>query len=108
MEGPAGSLEGQPAVLEETADVRLRLAHQLFVLDVQHLAGQHRVPVIHERQITPIVATQVVEVVAEGLPLREVLLEGAKARIHRMPARVDDRRIRQDGMDESDMAEIIG
>ena len=59
-------------------------------------------------QVAAVVAPEVVQVVAEGLPLGEVLLEGAEAGIHRMPAHVDDEGMRQDGVDQADVAEVIG
>ena len=77
-------------------------------LQMQHLAGQHRVPVIHEAQVAAIVAAQILEVVAEGLTFGEVLLVGAEARIHRMAAHVDDGRVRQHRVDEADVAEVVG
>ena len=108
MKAKAGRLEGQLTVLEQTADVPLRITHQLLVPQVQDLTGQHRVPVIHERQVAAVVAAEVVQVVAEGLPVREVLLEGAEARVQRMPARIDDGRVWQDRVDQAHVTEIVG
>src|ERR1700730_5299486 len=108
VKGNAGGFEGQPAMLEQAADASLRIAHQLLVLQVQHLAGEHRVPVIHERQIAAVVATEILEVGAEGLSHGEVLLEGAEARIHGMTAGVDNGRVRQDRVDQADVTEVIG
>src|SRR2546427_218614 len=79
MKREAGRFERKSAVREQAADVRLGIPHKLLVLQVQHLAGQHAIPVIHERQIAMVIAAQIPEVVAERLSLREVLLEGAEA-----------------------------
>src|SRR5215472_7404753 len=100
MEGETGGLEWQTAMLEQAADARFRCAHQIFVLEVQHLAGEHRIPVIHERKVAAVVATEILEVVAEGLADRKVLLEAGEARVHGMPPGVDDGGLRQDGVDE--------
>ena len=86
----------------------VRLSHEFLVLNSQHLARQHRVPVVHERQIAAVVATEVCQVVAEGLPFGKVLLEGTEARIHRVPARVDEGGAWKDGVNQADVAEIIG
>ena len=57
MKREARGLELQPAMGQQAADVRLRIAYQFFVTQMQHLAGQHRVPMVHEAQVTPVVAT---------------------------------------------------
>ena len=108
MKIEAGGFEGKPAMIQQAADVRFRVANQVLVLKVQYLAGQDRVPVVHERQIAAIVAPQIVEGVAEGLALGKVLFEGAETAIHGMAAGVDDGRARQHGVDQTDMAEVIG
>src|SRR6516225_8764111 len=97
VEAEAGRLKWQPAMLEQPPDVRLRFPHQLLILNVQHPARQHRVPVVHEREIAAVKASEGGELVAESLPLGEVLLERAEARVHRMTSRIDDGGARQDG-----------
>ena len=92
---------------EQATDKYLRVAYQLFVLQVQDLSGQHFIPVLHEAKVAAVVPSEILEVVAEGLALGEVLLVGAEARIHRVTAHVDDDGLRQDGMDEPDVAEIV-
>src|SRR5207302_1879800 len=81
---------------------------EVLVLNMQHLAWQYGVPVVHERQIAAVVTPKVVEVVAEGLSLGEVLLEGAETAIHGMAACVDDGRGRQDRVNEPHVAEVVG
>ena len=91
VESEAGGLEVEAAVLKQPPDVRLGIAHQLLVPHMQHLAGQHLVPVVHEAQIAAVVAAQILQVVAEGLALGKMLLEGAEAGVHRVAADIDDR-----------------
>ncbi len=79
-------------------------SHQILVLYTHHLAGQHGVPVIHQRQIAPVVPPEIIEVITERLSLGEVLLEEAQAAIHRVPARVNDDGVRQNHLDQADMA----
>ncbi len=93
---------------EQTADHGLRRAHQLFIGDVQHLAGEHRIPMIHDGQILPIVAAETLEVVGERLSGGETLFEAAEARIHRVTSHVDDGRPRQHGVNQADMHEVVG
>ena len=81
-------------MIEKTADVGLRIADQVFVLNMQHLSGQHGIPMVHERQVAAVVTPEVGQVVAESLPLREVLFEIAETTVHGMPASVDDGRPR--------------
>jgi len=93
---------------QQAADVCLRIAYQLLILQMHDFAGQHFVPVIHERKVRAVVPAEIVKVVTEGLPFRKVLLVGAEARIHRVASRVDNGGVRQDRLSEPDMAEIIG
>ena len=83
------------------------LADQLLVAQMQHFAGQHLVPVVHEAQIAAIVAPQILQVVAEGLAFGEMLLVGAEAGVHRVAAHIDDDRPRQNGVDQAHVAEIV-
>ena len=108
VKGQARRFEGQPAVLKQPADIRLRIAHELLVLNTQHLTRQHCIPVVHKGQVAAVVTAKVAKVVAEGLPFGKILLEGTEARIHRMTTGVNDSRLRQDCVDETDMAEVIG
>jgi hypothetical protein len=92
---------------QQAADVFLRIAYQRRIPQMQGFSGQHRVAVIHERQLATVVPTQIIQVITEGLPFGKVLLESAETRIHRVTPHVDDGGIRQDRPDESDLTEII-
>src|SRR5450755_2985265 len=85
-----GRLEREPALIEEAPDMDLGVAHQILVLHMHDLSRQLRVPVIHQRQIAAVITPEVAKVVAESLSVGEVLLEGAEAAIHGMPACIDD------------------
>jgi len=61
---------------------------------------QHLVPMVHETQVAAIIARQIIEVVAEGLAFREVLLVGAETSVHRVAAHVDDGGVRQHGVNQ--------
>src|ERR1700722_12818348 len=65
------------------------------------------IPVAHGVEIAPIVAPQVLEIVAEGLALREMLLVSTEASVHGVTPHVDDDGVRQHAMDEPDVAEVI-
>ena len=105
--GTPGS-KSRPQCASSRRICSLGLAHHVLVLHVQHLARQHGLPVVHKRQIAAVVASQIIEAVAEGLARGEMLLEGAEAGVHRMATGVDDGGVRQDRLDEADVAEIVG
>src|ERR1700687_4463916 len=63
MEAEAGRLERQAAMREQAANVRLRIADQILVLQMHDFAGQHIVPMIHELKIAAKVAAEIAEVV---------------------------------------------
>jgi hypothetical protein len=108
MEAQAGRFERQAAVRQQAADVCLRIAYQLLILQMHDSAGQDFVPVIHERKVRAVVPAEMVKVVTERLSFREVLLVGAEARIDRVASRVDNGGVRQNRLNERDMAEIVG
>src|SRR5579871_1151274 len=108
MEIEAGRLKVESAVLEQAANIRFRVKHESLVLEVQHPARQNRVPMIHQREIATVIAGEVLQMVAEGLALGEILLEGAEACIHRMATRIDHGRVGKDRVNQSDMTEVVG
>src|ERR1035441_9722356 len=77
MKAQAPWLEIESAMRQHRAYHCFRRADQFFVRDVQHLAGQHGIPVVHHGEILPIVAAESREIVGKGLARREALLEAA-------------------------------
>ena len=73
----------------------------------QHNAAWNFSQFLHGEQGAMVCAAKIVEVVGEGLSLREVLLESREAGAERVPARIDDFCLRQDHMDQADMIEIV-
>jgi hypothetical protein len=61
----------------------------------------------HQLDVVAVVAADVVEAIAEGLPAREVLLEAREAACQRVPPRVDDLRVRQREVDQADVREVV-
>ena len=45
MKIEAGGFEGKPAMIQQAADVRFRVANQVLVLNMQHFAGQDGIPI---------------------------------------------------------------
>ena len=107
VEVHAGLFEGQAAMVENTADFAFEIGHDILMLNAQDLAGQHRVPMVHQVDIAAIIVPDILQAVAELLAFGEELLEAGKTAGHRLAARIDDLRIRQDQMDEPDMPEIV-
>src|SRR5882757_793336 len=58
--------------------------------------------------VVPVVVTDVLEVIAEPDTRLEMLLEVGKTTAERRAPRVDDPRVRQDQVDQSDVEEIAG
>ena len=61
----------------------------------------------HELDVVAVVAADLGEVVGEILAAREMLLEAGEAAAERMPARIDDLRVRQHQVDEPDVREVV-
>ena len=55
VEAQAGLLERQPAMREDAPHLRLEVADGVLVVHVEHLAGQHAVPVPHGFVVLPVV-----------------------------------------------------
>ena len=108
VESKRRRLKLQTAEIKQPAHLGFRVADQLLVVHGQHPAGQRGPPVIHHVQISPVVATQVLQIVRKGLTFGEELLVGAETGIHGMTARIDEYRVRQDQLDEAQMPEIVG
>lgn len=62
---------------------------------------------VHQVDIAAIVMANLFQTVSEFLPFREQLFEARPATVQRMTAGIDDFRIWQDEMNESEMAEIV-
>src|SRR5262249_26847527 len=85
----------------------LEVLDQFLVLYAQHTARQHAIPVLHDLDVDPVAAPDVFEAVREFLAVREQLAEVAEAAVHRVAARVDDARIRQDQVDQRSVPEVV-
>src|ERR1700692_1242155 len=77
------------------------------MVHAQDLPGEHGVPVLHELNIAPIIAGDVVKTVRKLLAASEKLLEITEAAGHRLASRVDDLRVRQNKVDEADVAKVV-
>ncbi len=91
----------------------LEILDHVLVPNPQHArrrfpGRQHLIPVPHEVEIGPVVAGDVIDAVGEFLiGGAEQLLEIAEATGHGLTAHVDDRRVRQDQVDQADMPEVV-
>src|SRR6202021_2862947 len=108
VEGEAGGARVQSAMGEQAPDLRLWIEHQVLVAHMQQPARQDLVPMVHEPQIAAVIAAEVPEVVAEGLAFGKILLERLEAGAHRVAAHIDEGGPRQHGVNQAQMAEIIG
>ena len=79
----------------------------VLVEDAVHAAGLRRVEMRHQPNVIAVVASEVLERVAEVLTTREMLLESGQAARERMPARIDDLRVRQHEPDQADVHEVV-
>ena len=61
--------KGQTAVVEHPTHLTLQVAHNLLVIDLQNVTGQHGLPMVHQRHIIAVVTAQVVKVITKLLPL---------------------------------------
>src|ERR1700722_5928349 len=102
-----GRLEVQSAEIEEPAHVGFEILDHILVIDTEHFPRQRLVPVLHQVEIRPVVPRDVRDAIGELLSVGKQLLEIAEAAGHRFTARVDDPRVRQHQMDETDMPEVI-
>src|SRR3984885_13927045 len=100
-------LEVEAAEIEYAPHVPLEGVHHILVLDAQHSAGKHCIPVPHEPLVDRIVAGDVFDAVGEFLTGSEELLEIREAASHRLAPRVDDPSIRKHQVNEADVAKII-
>ncbi len=76
-------------------------------MDSQHFARQRLVPMLHQLEVSAVVAADIFDAVGELLPTREQLLEVPEAAGHGLTARVDDLRIRVHEVDKTDVPEIV-
>ena len=107
MELDAGRLEGQGAEVEQAAHLAFEIVHHVFVLNAQHEAGQHVVPVVHQLHVLPVVVADFAQAVGELLAFAEQLLEAAEAARQRMSAGVDHLGVGQDELDQADVEEVV-
>src|SRR6266513_3023542 len=103
----ATRFELELAEFEEALHVPFEIVHHVFVLDPQDPAGKHVIPMRHELHIHPIIAGDVFDAVGELLPGSEQLLIVAEAAGDCVSARVDDLGVRQDQMNETEMAKVV-
>ena len=97
----------EAAEIQYPADVTLEVLNHVLMLHAQDLPGEYGVPVLHEFNIAPIIAAYVVKTVRKLLTAGEKLLEITEATSHRLASRVDDLRIRQNEVNETDVAEVV-
>src|SRR5262249_48006294 len=107
VELDTGPFECKAAKFEDAADVSLEIFHDVLVPDSQYPPGEHRVPVLHEREIGPVVAGNICNAVSELLSARKQLLQVAKAARHRLTPHINDFCVRQHKMNKTDVAEVV-
>src|SRR5437763_12333747 len=103
----AGGLERQSEEVQQAADVAFEILDDTLVLHAQDPPRQHRVPVGRDVDICTVVAPDVLQAVGELLSRGEELLEVAEAAGERLAAGIDDPRVRQDEVDQADVAEVV-
>src|SRR5207302_8778372 len=103
----AGGLERQSEEVQQAADIAFEILDDALVLHAQDPPRQHRVPVGHGVDIRTVVAPDVLEAVGELLSRGEELLEVAEGAGERLAAGIDDARVRQDEVDQADVAEVV-
>src|SRR5438874_12665130 len=107
VELDAGGLERQSEEVQQAADIAFEMLDDALVLHVQDSPRQYRVPVGHDVDIRTVVAPDVLEAVGELLSRGEELLEVAEGAGERLAAGIDDARVRQDEVDQADVAEVV-
>src|SRR5262249_35267997 len=73
----------------------------------QHSSGKHRVPMSHQLEIGPVIASNIADAVAELLPAGVELLQVTEAAGHGLTPRVNNSGIWQHKVDEPDVAEVV-
>ncbi len=76
-------------------------------MDAQDARRQNLVPMAHQSEVAAIIAGNVFLAVRKFLTVAEQLLEIAEAARHRLPPGIDDARIGQHELDQTDVAEIV-
>ena len=86
----------------------LEITDKLFVLNIEHNARrEHSTPVRHESRVGPIMATQLGKIVGLGLSLCKQREKTGETGIDRVTVDVDDTRIGQCQVDETDQRPIL-
>src|SRR5262249_47498241 len=79
----------------------------IFIEDPQHSSGKHAVPMSHQFEINRVEAGDVLNAVSKVLTAGEQLLQIAEAACHGLASYIDDFRVRQNQVNEANVAEII-
>src|SRR5256886_16378521 len=103
----ARRLERQFAELEQAPDAAFKILDDVLVMDAQHPTRQHSIPMLHELEVSAVVAGDVLDAVSELLAAGVQLLEVPETAGHRLAARVDDLGVRQHQMNETDVPGIV-
>ena len=103
MKAQAGLFEWQSAMVEYPLNLGVKVENRLFVVHVQHPAWEHLVPVLHGLVVSAVVERQLLHVVSKVLPLPEQLLVVAEAGVERMPACIDESRVRKNEVCKPDV-----
>src|SRR5258706_2157700 len=100
VERAAGIFPLQAAVGDQGTRLTLDIIDKLLVLNVDHHPlRQHVVPMIHQRRVATVIASEFAEIIGEWLVAGE---KQGKAGIERIAPDVDDAGIRQRQMNETD------
>src|SRR2546430_12848888 len=103
----ARRLERQFAELEQAPHAPLKILDDVLVMDAQHPTRQHRIPMLHELEVSAVVAGDVLDAVSELLAAGVHLLEVPETAGHRLAARIDDPGGRQDEGNNTDVPGVV-
>ena len=107
MEAKAGLLERHADIVEKPAHLAFGVAHQPLVEDAVHAPRQDVVNVRHQPDVIGVKTPEPAQVISDLLSPREMLPEIGDSARQRVPAHVDDLRVRKDEVDERHMQPVV-
>src|SRR5262249_7270182 len=108
IELDATRLKLQTAEIQHAPHISFEVFNDVFVGYPEDPAGKRGVPVLHQLEIGPVVAGDVLDTIGKLLSTRKQLLQIAEAAGHGLASRVNDPGVRQHEMDQPNVSKVVG
>ncbi|MGC2460837.1 MAG: hypothetical protein WA446_07690 [Steroidobacteraceae bacterium] len=107
LELNTGWLESKTAEIENAPHIALEVVNDVLAAEPDNPPREHAIEVLHQLEISPVIARDVLNAAASLPPVGEQLLQITEAARHRLAPGIDNTGVGQYQVNQADMPEVV-